>query len=509
MFITEDESEIPTVFKYIQGKHPDMKVENYVLDPKVAEKIGYESTPKGSLYESVHGNNKEISLEIQMKTKGMYYAQVATHESIYKNDKLSKGTKEQLSAVLSPIIKIVTDIEREKEMGLFGFEKIEQLEKARDDLLEENAKLLGDNKDVVKETWKEYAKVEYSFTNYKRMEPFFAQKMKDNKNLAEKKKVRIEDENRKKHFDKVISEIYDYYYDMSEGIGLEENSKIGDARSDFAIKKVEELDYDYFEYILTESYQEKDSEEKTPLYDRIDDLLRIDNQEGKSIAREVISKTIGVNDSLDDDVKEKLSSVLSQMIELQCDAENKVKTGNVERAHNVIDNKENCRFENMAFLSDHAEVVNEAWREYAKTKYRFKNSKEFEKLNPTQHEKMDEVLDDIIDYYSRNQVAGDAPSLSNDMGLDSAIKKLQGIEYKKVKQIFNTKNKEKNITARDIVRKVLEEEVEERDLIESGKKLEDEYKGVQGQLIFNIQGDKIGIQDDKIGKKEDDDQEIA
>lgn len=83
------------------------------------------SLPENNGYSSLHlginvddflpkGNPsglENLSAEIQVKTYGMYIAQEATHDSIYKNNNLSNKQKYDMQSLMFPLIEHLTDIE--------------------------------------------------------------------------------------------------------------------------------------------------------------------------------------------------------------------------------------------------------------------------------------------------------------------------------------------------------------------------------------------------------------
>lgn len=64
-----------------------------------------------SSHDIKYTNLKNLQAELQLKTYGMYMAQEATHDSIYKNDSLSSKEKLEMQTFMFPLIEHLTDIE--------------------------------------------------------------------------------------------------------------------------------------------------------------------------------------------------------------------------------------------------------------------------------------------------------------------------------------------------------------------------------------------------------------
>lgn len=86
------------------------------FDGNLPENNGYSSLHLGILVDDFLSKGapaglENLSAEIQVKTYGMYMAQEATHDSIYKNDSLSDGQKYDMQSLMFPLIEHLTDIE--------------------------------------------------------------------------------------------------------------------------------------------------------------------------------------------------------------------------------------------------------------------------------------------------------------------------------------------------------------------------------------------------------------
>ncbi len=135
--------------------------------------------PENNGYSSLHlgidankflntGNDQELeglSAEIQLKTYGMYMAQEATHDSIYKNDTLSNKQKFDMQRLMFPIIEHLTDIEMYKralnssvddEKRKYFEERISELKQAIRIYKEENSDYINENLPLINSVFKEY-----------------------------------------------------------------------------------------------------------------------------------------------------------------------------------------------------------------------------------------------------------------------------------------------------------------------------------------------------------------
>lgn len=86
------------------------------FDGNLPENNGYSSLHLGIIVDDflpkgTPAGLENLSAEIQVKTYGMYMAQEATHDSIYKNDSLSDGQKYDMQSLMFPLIEHLTDIE--------------------------------------------------------------------------------------------------------------------------------------------------------------------------------------------------------------------------------------------------------------------------------------------------------------------------------------------------------------------------------------------------------------
>lgn len=108
---------------------------------------------------------EEITAEIQLKTYGMYMAQEATHDSIYKNESLSQEQKVNMQRLMFPIIEHLTDIEMyEKALTCtvdaqkreYFESRISELKQAINIRKEENSDYINENLPLINSVFKEY-----------------------------------------------------------------------------------------------------------------------------------------------------------------------------------------------------------------------------------------------------------------------------------------------------------------------------------------------------------------
>lgn len=140
------------------------------FDGNLPENNGYSSLHLGILVDDFLSKGapaglENLSAEIQVKTYGMYMAQEATHDSIYKNDSLSDGQKYDMQSLMFPLIEHLTDIEMyENALNATVDEtkrqeierKIESLKVQIKNHKEQNYDYIHENMDLVESVFKEY-----------------------------------------------------------------------------------------------------------------------------------------------------------------------------------------------------------------------------------------------------------------------------------------------------------------------------------------------------------------
>lgn len=108
---------------------------------------------------------ENLSAEIQLKTYGMYMAQEATHDSIYKNNNLSNKQKYDMQSLMFPMIEHLTDIEMyERALNATVDQnkreeissKIASLKKQIENHKEKNLDYINENMPLVESVFKEY-----------------------------------------------------------------------------------------------------------------------------------------------------------------------------------------------------------------------------------------------------------------------------------------------------------------------------------------------------------------
>lgn len=140
------------------------------FDGSLPENNGYSSLHLGISVNDFLPNGcpaglENLSAEIQLKTYGMYMAQEATHDSIYKNKNLSTKQKYDMQSLMFPLIEHLTDIEMyENALNATVDEtkrqeierKIESLKVQIKNHKEQNYNYIHENMDLVESVFKEY-----------------------------------------------------------------------------------------------------------------------------------------------------------------------------------------------------------------------------------------------------------------------------------------------------------------------------------------------------------------
>lgn len=111
-----------------------------------------------------------LQTEIQLKSYGMYMAQEATHDSIYKNKNLDSKQKDRMQSVMFPLIEKLSNIEKYQERLEICFNEEEKhflqsrIESIRQEVFQhkiKNKKFIEDNITDVENILKEYVVVKY------------------------------------------------------------------------------------------------------------------------------------------------------------------------------------------------------------------------------------------------------------------------------------------------------------------------------------------------------------
>ncbi len=144
---------------------------SHLFDGTLPENNGYSSLHLGIDVNTFLGGHNAypelegLSAEIQLKTYGMYMAQEATHDSIYKNDSLSRQQKFDMQSLMFPLIEHLTDIEmyeralnvtvNEDERKAIE-EKILALRQRIKEHKENNIDYINENMSLIDSVFKEY-----------------------------------------------------------------------------------------------------------------------------------------------------------------------------------------------------------------------------------------------------------------------------------------------------------------------------------------------------------------
>lgn len=143
---------------------------SHLFDGTLPENNGYSSLHLGInankfLNTSTNQEISDLSAEIQLKTYGMYMAQEATHDSIYKNDTLSTEQKFKMQRLMFPIIEHLTDIEMYKralnssvddKKRKYFEERISELKQAISDHREKHIDYIKQNIPLIDSVFREY-----------------------------------------------------------------------------------------------------------------------------------------------------------------------------------------------------------------------------------------------------------------------------------------------------------------------------------------------------------------
>lgn len=148
------------------------------FDGNLPENNGYTSFHMGVDVEQLLNENglekpaelDKTSAEVQLKTYGMYMAQEATHDSIYKNDNLSTEQKNRMQSVMFPLIEKITDIEMyKKSLDTITDEKdLSNIKRRIEDTQQQvlaikmnNKEYINDNMNEIEKVLKQYVVVRY------------------------------------------------------------------------------------------------------------------------------------------------------------------------------------------------------------------------------------------------------------------------------------------------------------------------------------------------------------
>ena len=148
------------------------------FDGALPENNGYSSFHMGINVKKLLNENgienpeglENLSTEVQLKTYGMYMAQEATHDSIYKNGELNTEQKNKMQSVMFPLIEKITDIEKYQERLEICFDENEKSSlQGKIDLLKQqvlqqkmqNSDYIEENMPNIENVLKQYVVVKY------------------------------------------------------------------------------------------------------------------------------------------------------------------------------------------------------------------------------------------------------------------------------------------------------------------------------------------------------------
>lgn len=183
------------------------------------------------------------NIELQIKTMAMYIAQNTVHDSIYKNHKLPRTIRNELSTIAFPIVEKTYEAERLEGIG--DVDSATELRTQVSTLIRQNALLFNDYYPMSR-IWKEYAKTIFKHRNETNI---FKEAFLKGYTPEEKSKRMLE-------FEDTIDAVYEYF--------VEEETKSGDTRNitTHAIERLKTLDYATFSSLLVTINEGLDREEK-------------------------------------------------------------------------------------------------------------------------------------------------------------------------------------------------------------------------------------------------------
>lgn len=178
MFVVELPEEYEKVNKLIKESMPEGSF-IHEFNGKLPKNNGYSSLHMGvnvsqlldeNGIKNTYVGDESLQTEIQLKSYGMYIAQEATHDSIYKNRNLDSKQKDRMQSVMFPLIEKLSNIEKYQErleICLNEEEKIflqSRIEKVKQEVFQhkiKNRQFIEDNMTDVENILKEYVVVKY------------------------------------------------------------------------------------------------------------------------------------------------------------------------------------------------------------------------------------------------------------------------------------------------------------------------------------------------------------
>lgn len=173
--------ELPEEYEKVSSLMKELMPEGSFIhnfDGKLPENNGYSSFHMGiNVNQLLNQNGMEntynddgLQTEVQLKSYGMYMAQEATHDSIYKNKNLSGEQKDRIQSVMFPLIEKITDIEKYQDRLEVCFDEEERtrlegrIETVKQEVLQhkmQNKQFIEENMTDVENVLKEYVVVKY------------------------------------------------------------------------------------------------------------------------------------------------------------------------------------------------------------------------------------------------------------------------------------------------------------------------------------------------------------
>lgn len=273
MLITDDADQLYTVCEFIKECFADteIKIADYIQNPKV----GYRSLHMNYTMRDIpdmEGFN--LPLEIQLKTRSMLIAQDTVHDSVYKNDRLSKTIRNELSKIIFPMIEKMCEIDRLRAIG--ENDEANRLYLEVHDLIKENAAMFRDHYPIDR-VFKEYGKTVFKHKNesYIEKEAFLYGYTPQAK------------EKRRTQFEDTIDAVFDYF--KEEGFTVQGKDHIK-----YAVEKMKALDYETFSALLLQIHHaiiiedpEQDTEIETA---SLDDFEKMDEMVPAEMRNKVLQK---------------------------------------------------------------------------------------------------------------------------------------------------------------------------------------------------------------------------
>lgn len=180
--------------------------------------------------------DNSVPIEIRIQEKKRFLVIESLYYTLYKNDEIDTTTKWDLNDILMRIMMKQSNINDEKlDPSIKG-----ALERDLKHLVDENAEFLNQNKDLVYEAWREYARVRFEY-NYAREIEAGSEWVGDILN-------RVND---------MLIDVFDQYYASSSEYDEKESSFPSGARIEHVLKQMESLTYKEVVELIKQKEHEK------------------------------------------------------------------------------------------------------------------------------------------------------------------------------------------------------------------------------------------------------------